>query len=132
MKRAIIAAFPLALAGCAASTLPARPDNPNTPLLAYAGLGETVYVDGPSVTPLEVLEDSRCPEGVACVWAGRVRIKVRIHLGAGDRSQELTLGKPIQIADGSLELVQVGPARAQGAPIAPKDYSFGFRFMGGL
>lgn len=84
------------------------------------------------MTPLEVLEDSRCPADVQCVWAGQVRIRATIHLGAGDTNAELTTGKPIALADGTLELVEVKPATSSNAAIAPGDYRFGFRFMGGL
>ena len=101
--------------------------------LAYAKIGETVYVDGPRVTPLEVLEDSRCHKDVRCVWAGQVRIKLRVHLGTGDTEHEMTLGKPINVADGMLLLLQVQPEKDRPrSAIMPGDYRFGFRFMGGL
>ena len=32
---------------------------------------------------IELIEDSRCPTDVNCVWAGRARIKVSIKRGAG-------------------------------------------------
>jgi hypothetical protein len=69
-----------------------------------------------------------------CVWAGQVRLKVRVHLGAGDRELELTSHKPAPVADGTLELVEVRPDRVagEGRTLDPKDYRFGFRFMGGL
>ena len=39
--------------------------------IARAGLNQRVYVDGPYVTPLAVVEDSRCPVGVqACGLPG--------------------------------------------------------------
>lgn len=116
---------PAALAGCV--TYNVRSDG-----IARAALGETVYVDGPKVTPLEVLEDSRCPINVRCVWAGQVRLKVRVHLGARDEVRELTSGKPVQVADGSLELIEVQPDRVAGEPLDPAEYRFGFRFMGGI
>ena len=47
-----------------------------------ARLNETVRVGGVAVTPLVVLEDSRCPRDVACVWEGRIRLSVRVA-GAG-------------------------------------------------
>lgn len=84
------------------------------------------------MTPLAVLEDSRCPKGVQCVWAGRLRLKVRVHLGARDELHELTLSKPMHVADGSLELVEALPEKIAGKPIKPASYRFGFRFMGGL
>ena len=115
----------LALAACATTAQP-------TDGIAGARLSERVYVDGPAVTPLEVLEDSRCPTGVQCVWAGQLRLKVRVHLGARDELHELTLGKPMHVADGNLELVEVLPEPVAGKPIKPASYRFGFRFMGGL
>jgi hypothetical protein len=45
---------------------------------------------------------------------------------------EITQGKPIPVADGSLELVEVQPDRMAGEPLDPKAYRFGFRFMGGI
>ena len=114
-----------ALSGCV--TYHVRGDG-----IARAGLNQTVRVDGPRVTPLAVLEDSRCPMNARCVWAGQVRLKVRVHLGVRDEERELTSGKPVQVADGALELVEVQPDRVAGETLDPKDYRFGFRFMGGL
>lgn len=102
--------------------------------IVHADIGQRVHVDGPHVTPLAVLEDSRCPKGVQCVWAGQVRISARVELKGGDdqRELELTLGKPLQIADGSLELVEVEPEAVASRTIYPEEYRFGFRFQGGL
>ena len=119
-------AAPLALAGCATTSPPAQDG------VARAALNQKVHVDGPQVTPLAVLEDSRCPAEVQCVWAGQVRLAIRVHLGSGDREMEITSGVPLPVADGTLELVEIIPARRSGADIKPNDYRFGFRFMGGL
>jgi hypothetical protein len=64
------------------------------PGLVPAAIGETVTVDGPRVTPLEVLADSRCPQEVRCVWEGEVRLNVRIDLGAGIEVREITSRSP--------------------------------------
>lgn len=121
-----IAALALALGGCV--TVPPQ----SADGLAWARIGERVYVDGPHVTPRVVLEDSRCPADVDCVWAGRVRLAVTVHLGAGDIQRELTLSEPIAVADGTLELAEVRPPRASGEAPKPADYRFGLRFAGGL
>jgi hypothetical protein len=99
---------------------------------ARASLGETVYVDGPRVTPLKILEDSRCPAAVKCIWAGRVRIEARIDLGSRSETRELTLAEPVTVADGSLELVEVYPEAKADRSIFPEDYRFGFHFAGGI
>lgn len=112
---------------------PATPDR-GAPL-TYAALRQTVTVDGPRVTPLEVLEDSRCPMNARCVWAGQVRLRARVDAGRGGGTFELTSGKPVQVADGTLELVEIRPDKIAGGPnggmVAPSAYRFGFRFVGG-
>lgn len=111
---------------------PAAPGPYSGPPLAYTRIGETIYVDGPRVTPLALLEDSRCAEGTQCVWAGRLRVRVRVDLGSGPRELEMTLGQPVQIADGQLDLLDALPHPLAGRKSAPLAYQFGFRFMGGL
>lgn len=117
----------LALAACA--TVSAQPGTRHE---GPAALGQATYVDGPIVTPLEVVEDSRCPENARCVWAGRVVLKVRI---AGDSSvteRNLILGEPSPFLDGRLTLNSVTPERNTSRTLNPRDYRFGFEFQGGL
>jgi hypothetical protein len=119
-----VALATLLLAGCA--TAPAHPSDG----IARAGLNQRVYVDGPYVTPLAIVEDSRCPAGVQCVSAGRTRVMVRIDLGSRSEYRELCSDTPLQVADGMLSLVEVMPAAAAGT--RPGAYRFGMRFAGGL
>ena len=98
--------------------------------LSRARFGETVAVGPARVTPLTLVEDSRCPQGVQCVWAGRVRITARVQYGASAQSHELTLGQPLAVPGGQLELAEVLPAARQDARIEPAAYRFGFRHTG--
>jgi hypothetical protein len=123
--RSLLVLASLVLAGCATT-----PPDEATDGIARAGLDERVYVDGPYVTPLAVVEDSRCPVGVECVSAGRTRVMVRIDLGSRSEIAELCSDKPLQVADGTLSLVEVTPDRA--TQIRPGAYRFGMRFAGGL
>ncbi|WP_051957546.1 hypothetical protein [Altibacter lentus] len=41
-------------------------------------LGETVHIGDISITFREVLEDSRCPKDVNCIWAGRIRLQIGV------------------------------------------------------
>ena len=126
MIRLALIAAPVLLSGCIYYK------NPRSDGIARAKLGETVVVNGPRVTPLAVIEDSRCPTTVKCVWAGQVRLSVRIDLGSGSSTRELTLGKPAEVADGALTLVEVTPERRGNWALYPEDYRFGFKFAGGL
>jgi len=113
---------------------PVETPPPDSAPLTYAALGQTVSVGGPRITPLAVLEDSRCPMNARCVWAGQLRLRLRIDSGRGG-TVELTSGKPITVADGTLELVEVRPDKVAGGDnhgaLDPSAYRFGFRFMGG-
>lgn len=127
----LLIAAPFMLGGCVAAGASQSP-TPTQPIAnGPVGLGQTAYVDGPSVTPLEVLEDSRCPKEVRCVWAGQVRLRVRVTGGAWSRELEVSTQKPVQVADGALQLVEVTPGRTQSNSGTPADYRFTFRFDGG-
>ncbi|MGB3543376.1 hypothetical protein [Rubrivirga sp.] len=41
-------------------------------------VGEVALADGHEVRFLEVVEDSRCPDGAECVWAGKARVRVAV------------------------------------------------------
>ena len=43
-----------------------------------------------SVKFVELVEDSRCPADVQCIWAGNAKIKIRVSTKGG-RSHDLTL-----------------------------------------
>ena len=120
--------LPLALLALTGCVTPRVAENGSV----EARLGQTVSVNGPRVTPLKVLEDSRCPMEARCVWAGDVRLQVRIKLGQGSELREISLGKPEQVADGQLTLQGVMPPRSVQRTIRPGDYRFSFTFAGGL
>ncbi|KAA3636175.1 MAG: hypothetical protein DWQ02_08685 [Bacteroidetes bacterium] len=60
-------------------------------------LGETVEIEGILITFEKVLEDSRCPEKVQCVWAGRARVEVIVQAENEDAVvKEVILGQRLQ------------------------------------
>ncbi len=44
---------------------------------------------GLTVKFVSVMDDSRCPEGVNCVWAGNAKIKVKISDARGTKEVEM-------------------------------------------
>jgi len=48
------------------------------PIEFKLGVGESQLINNVEVTFLRVMEDSRCPKDVSCVWAGQAKIMVRI------------------------------------------------------
>jgi hypothetical protein len=126
MRFASIALTASLLSGCV--TVPPIAEDGSTEVR----LGQRANLGGPRVTPLRVLEDSRCPMEARCVWAGRVRLEVRIELGSGTTVRELASDQPLQIADGQLELLGTMPPTSTQRTIAPQDYRFALKFSGGL
>lgn len=109
------------LAGCAAAR----------PVEGPVRLGQVAAVDGPRVRAERVVEDSRCPLDAQCVWAGRLVVRVVVLGGGWAKPVDLTLGIPVQVADGRLTLVAATPARRGGTSVAPRAYRFTFAFQGG-
>jgi hypothetical protein len=114
----------LALTSCA--TVPPAEAGPT------AGLGQLAETNGIRVRPMAVIEDSRCPVDVQCVWAGRLVVRSEVIGGNWHETRDLELGKPQHIADGALVLVSGVPQKKAGAAIDPRSYRFTFRFDGGL
>jgi hypothetical protein len=61
-----------------------------------------------------VVEDSRCPAGVACIWAGQAKVRLNVHDAAAIVAVEILEGGQLTFGGYRLSLLQVLPA----APIA--------------
>lgn len=112
----------LALAGCAHGLAPSD-DSERTLRLGQAGDFGLV-----TVRPLQVVEDSRCPAGTQCVWAGQLRLRAEIQPPASGHIRTLTLGEAQRVAGGTLLLSEADPAPIAGAPGEPRDYRFVLRY----
>jgi hypothetical protein len=110
-----IMAAMLALAGCAATPGEPAGSSATAPETTMAGLGESARLGDVTVRPLAILEDSRCPQDVQCVWAGRVRLRAAISGVPGE--SEMVLGEPFALPrGGAVTLTAVEPARWHAPP----------------
>lgn len=48
-----------------------------------------------AIKPIEIVDDSRCPEDVTCIWAGTMKVRVLISSGLGVSESVLELGRSI-------------------------------------
>ena len=104
----------MGLAACAVIPGAPSPESVALPQGTPVALGQAVQVGPVVATPMEVVEDSRCPINARCVWAGRLVVKTRID-GAGWRdTADLTLGEPWSTHNIVLLLTSGEPGRMAG------------------
>jgi hypothetical protein len=73
-----------------------------------------------------VREDSRCPEGVQCVWAGNARVALKLS-GAGAKTAVVELNtttepREIAYANYTIKLTGLAPRPVQGAQSKARAY----------
>ncbi len=54
--------------------------------------GEAVVLNNITIKFIEVVEDSRCPKGVDCMWAGRAVVKVEVSQNGKTEEKTMTFG----------------------------------------
>lgn len=118
--KAAAAIFAFALTSCV--TVPPASAGPT------AGLGETITINGLRIRPIRVVEDSRCPAQVRCVWAGRIIVDTEISGAASYQRHNLELGKPSRLATVPMRitLIAAEPGKVAVSEIPPNAYRLTF------
>ena len=96
------------------------------PVSLEAQIDQKVSGLGVDITPLAVLQDSRCPVDVQCIQAGTVKIRARLVGGLGTAMQEFTIGQPITTETEVVTLTAVSPQPKAGIKIPDSKYVFRF------
>ncbi|KND49367.1 MAG: hypothetical protein AB203_03150 [Parcubacteria bacterium C7867-008] len=106
---------------------------PTTRPLGYVtlALGETARFAGLTITPISIVEDSRCSVGVQCIQAGTVRVAVKIVAAMGTNTQTLTLNQPFTTEAETITLTDVKPVKKQG-DMKPAEYALTFNVQKGV
>ncbi len=100
-----------------------------TALSPAVTLGETATLETVEFTPIGVVEDSRCPIDVVCIWAGRLAVTFRIQAGRDVLFRTLELGGSDKVPGGRLEFVSAAPEKRSVGTIALGDYRFRLRLV---
>ncbi len=119
IRRFALPCFLFGLSSCATSALPVQES-----VVREVRLNETARLGALQVTPVAIVEDSRCPTGVQCIQAGTMRIEARVVAPGSIRSAVLALGVPERAGSGWVSLVQACPLPVVGSPVRPGDYRF--------
>lgn len=78
---------------------------------------------GLTVEFVSVLEDSRCPSDVTCVWAGEVKVQLSTRFDAAEAVlHEVKAGQPATVGDLQLGIVRVQPERISTRELSPEQY----------
>ena len=79
---------------------------------------------------ISVMEDSRCPTDVDCVWAGNAKVKVRVFVRGGEtKTFELNTSGPDKAGQADayrVQLESLTPGRKSNKNIRQRDYRVTF------
>ncbi len=130
-RRVVTLIFAWVMSACAPADAIVAPDQPSKAAPSQGivlTLGQPTRVDGTSLTITlhAVDDDSRCPEGVTCIWAGDVAARIRIDDGR-EPSREVALhlntaDREVAHGDYRVTLVAVTPYPKADEKIEPKSY----------
>lgn len=79
-----------------------------------------------SVSPQEVVSDSRCPQEVTCVWAGTVQVRTILSTAVSHGVHVMSIGEPQLFGDYTITLTDVSPTKTE---VAIPDSSYRFTFL---
>ncbi len=88
-------------------------------------LGGTTTALNLSISPRKVVSDSRCPIDVTCIWAGTVEVHTTLATQVANGEHVLALNEPKIFGGYTITLVDVTPAKTQGA-LPESSYRFTF------
>ncbi|MXO58713.1 hypothetical protein GRI89_04050 [Altererythrobacter salegens] len=110
----------------ACETIPNAPIVEGTPAAegTSVALLQPVRAGDVVVTPMKVVEDSRCPMNARCVWAGRLIVETRVD-GAGWRdTANVTLGESYGTHGFVIALISGTPEKTTDHETQPGEYRF--------
>ena len=90
--------------------------------------GQKVSIDKKNLTLsfVSVIEDSRCPQGVDCIWAGNATVRITVTR-AGGKAEQCDLKTDMeppekQVGAYRIDLIKLQPYPKQDVPIKSADY----------
>ncbi len=102
-------------------------------IVARLKIGSTIDFEDKQIKFVRVIEDSRCPKGVDCMWPGEIKISIGVYEnGALTQEKELIFGAQAVHSDQMQNIIKtnkkaiygynVSPYPSSEKPIDPKTY----------
>lgn len=92
-------------------------------------IGSVAQFKDISIKPISIEEDSRCPSGVQCFWAGIVRVKIEITSETGTTVSIVSLGQAFTTEEKRILLTSVTPDKSSQTQISVGDYRLMFNVV---
>ncbi len=89
------------------------------------GQQKVVHKSRIAIKFIAVTEESRCPEGVNCIWAGVAKLKIKVRKNGKTAEFELDtnqLDKPANFAGYEIRLLSLSPYPKSGSTIGADAY----------
>lgn len=86
-------------------------------------IGEEKRFDNISIKMVRIKDDSRCPENVSCIWAGKVSADVELKIGEIRKTATLdSVNSPYLFENYLIKIIDVKPEQKIGKEIAQSEY----------
>lgn len=92
-------------------------------------VGETAHFKDNSITLLRVFDESRCPTGVTCIWAGTVKVEILNVTAMGTSTEKIELGKFLTTEGEKIEVISVTPYPTKDTVISQNAYKVTFEVV---
>ena len=90
-------------------------------------VGETVMVNGLSLTLEEIVQESRCPADAECIEAGAITVRVTLENGEAEMVNIASDDVPYEFGEYRVSITDIQPPLMSGETIAQSDYNITFR-----
>lgn len=93
---------------------------------ATVAIVQTTVMGGVSISPVDMMSDSRCPTDVKCIWAGNVNSHVKVTKGTDSRTVVFSIGTSVIVGGKKVTMTAVAPSKRSDSTIKTSDYRFTF------
>ena len=121
MLRSLSLALLIAAGGCSGTKPTATPESQtiaaDKPF--RLDLGESARIDGHEFRFVEVVEDSRCPEDMTCVWEGRAKVRLTASVPGAEPARDVLTLPYGAMTDDEHDTWSVGGMRVRFLALSP-------------
>lgn len=98
------------------------------PVVGNVSVGKTIYINGVKITLNKIIQDSRCPIDVVCVWAGNVTANVTLQSNTDKETIDIYSDKGAVAFDSyQISLEKISPSSKADTEIKPENYILTFK-----